>query len=106
MKQIDPRVNRNLHQLAADIYNSIEHEDTDTPAIELLENYGKWVWNKALELAAKNAKLKGYRYNAITQQSSQIEGEDCYWEGHPEDQPCPDLTIEVDKESILKLKIP
>lgn len=81
MKQIDPRVNKNLHQLAADIYNSIEHEDTDTPAIELLENYGKWVWNKALDLAAENAQ-------------AQLGG----LESNP--------NCEMDKESILKLKIP
>lgn len=58
MKQIDPRLNKQLYQLAADIYDAIDHGGIDTPAIELLEGYGKWVWNKAIEEATKSKDKK------------------------------------------------
>lgn len=67
----------------------------------------KRVIDNVVDRCVDEASLKGREYNAnkdeITDITAEIGGS-CYWHGHPEDQPIPDLTVEVDKSSILKIK--
>ena len=56
---------------------------------------------------AEEASLNGRTYNSKTKELKDITNEiggDCYWDGHPEDQPYPDLTIEINKNSIINVE--
>lgn len=67
----------------------------------------KEIVEAVLDKAAEEVTLKGRTYNAKTKEIKDITDEiggDSYWDGHPEDQPYPDLSIEVDKQSILDIK--
>ena len=67
----------------------------------------KEIVEAVIDKCAENASLNGRRYNAKTRELKDITeeiGGGCYWEGHPEDQPLPDLEIEINKQSILNIK--
>lgn len=69
---------------------------------EEIKNYVNLHVEAALKAASEQVNLIARHYNAKTEETTfePCEG-DVYWEGHPEDQSIPDLTIEVDKQSIL-----
>jgi len=70
--------------------------------LKVIVEYAKLHVEAALKAASEQVNLIARHYNAKTEETTfePCEG-DVYWEGHPEDQSIPDLTIEVDKQSIL-----
>lgn len=54
----------------------------------------------------EGVRLKVFKYNhksGKVDDCSESDG-DVYWESHPEDQPYPDLQVQIDKDSILQVK--
>lgn len=79
-------------------YEELTEQQVKTAIKEIVE--------AVLDKAAEEVTLKGRTYNAKTKEIKDITDEiggDSYWDGHPEDQPYPDLSIEVDKQSILDI---